>query len=294
MPHTNPPAIGPPHWKHLLVLAVDDHCAYRSLMSTCLETLGVGYRVFADGHAALQALLPGQADLVLTDCRMPVMDGYHMSREIRRRECEQGLPRIPIVALTASLSPEEIKLCFDAGMDACLIKPVRLARLREVLESWLPDADGQRTKPGRWVADSRADWPTRRSLIETFGSQEVVERMLDSLVREAHDDYHVLLQGMIRLDTQMIVERLHRLVGSLAFLGAVELEQRCLALMAEVHAQGLVANKALLEQILEDVCTYLDYLTEIVNLPLQKDHCGKSLPALLVFCVGNFSLFCGI
>lgn len=263
MPSVKYPANSPLHWRRLRVLAVDDHCAYRSLMSTCLETLGVGYRVCADAQAALAAAVPSEVDLLITDCRMPGMDGYQLSRQIRQREREQGLPRMPIVALTASLSAEEVQRCFDAEMDACLVKPLRLLRLREVLHRWLPDAHGQRPAMAAMEADSRADWPTRSSLIETFGSHEVVERLLEGLVREAHEDYRALRQGQVRLDAPGVVERLHRLVGSLAFLGAVELEQRCQALMAQVCNDGLHAHESQLEQALNDVCSYLDYLAEL-------------------------------
>lgn len=254
---------GLPHWSRLRVLAVEDHCIYRSLMSAYLQALGVGHTVVGDGHAGLAALEPGGVALVISDCRMPVMDGYDMSRAIRRREREQGLPRVPVVALTASLSPNEIKRCFEAGMDACLVKPLSLARLREVLESWLPDAHGQRPISGRWVAGSCADRPTRSDLIQTFGSPEVVERMLKSLAQEAYADQQALLQGQLRLDERVIGERLHRLVGSLAFLGAVELELRCELLMTDLRCNGLGVNRLVLEQLLKDVCIYLDYLAEL-------------------------------
>lgn len=257
------PASVPAHWQRLRVLVVDDHCTYRSLMSTCLETLGVGYQVCADGRAALEVLRAQRVDLVITDCRMPILDGYQLCRAVRRRESEQHLPRLPVIALTASVHAHEIQRCVSAGMDACLAKPLKLAQLREVLEYWLPDAQGQRPLSGHWNADARVDWPTRSSLVEAFGSDEVVERLLSSLMREAYEDYRVLLQGQLRLDAQLISERLHRLVGGLAFVGAVELEQQCLVLMAQVSLHGLEVNMPLLEQVLRDICTYLDYLAEL-------------------------------
>ncbi|AZF03886.1 response regulator [Pseudomonas sp. R5-89-07] len=259
MPSANPPA----HWQHLWVLVVEDHCTYRSLMEAFLDTLGVRHVVVGEGESALRVLASVRVDLVISDCRMPVMDGYTMSNKIRRRERALDLPRVPIVALTGSLTPDEITRCFDAGMDACLVKPLSLPRLRELLESWLPDAHGQRSTSGRWVVGACADWPTRAQLIETFGSQSVVDAMLKSLVQEARADQQALLQGQISLDAGLVGERLHRLVGSLAFLGAVELEQRCQALMADLRSKGVRANRSVLEQLLKDVCIYLDYLAEL-------------------------------
>lgn len=56
------------------------------------------------------------------DCRMPEMDGYQATREIRKRERKMG-KHIPIVALTANAVKEDRKICLAAGMVAYLAKP---------------------------------------------------------------------------------------------------------------------------------------------------------------------------
>lgn len=65
---------------------------------------------------------------------MPEMHGQDATREIRRFEAEVGLPRCPIVALTAYASAEEAALCLDAGMDAVLTKPLIRADLYALLQ----------------------------------------------------------------------------------------------------------------------------------------------------------------
>ena len=68
---------------------------------------------------------------------MPVMDGYVAAREIRAREAEFGLRRLPIVALTANAFEDDIAQALAAGMDDHLAKPYTRAQMREVLETWL-------------------------------------------------------------------------------------------------------------------------------------------------------------
>ncbi|MDN3685496.1 response regulator [Vibrio sinaloensis] len=69
------------------------------------------------------------------DCMMPIMDGLTATQQIRQWEEEQNRPRVPIVALTASVLPEEIQSCFDAGMDAYLPKPYKSKQLFDIFLS---------------------------------------------------------------------------------------------------------------------------------------------------------------
>jgi CheY-like chemotaxis protein len=70
------------------------------------------------------------------DMQMPVMDGYTATREIRRREREEGRKLTPIVALTAYVMKEDIRKCLDAGCDAHLTKPIRKPILLEAIQRW--------------------------------------------------------------------------------------------------------------------------------------------------------------
>jgi len=68
---------------------------------------------------------------------MPVMDGYEATREIRRRESELALPRVPVPALTANAFDEDAAKSKEAGMDAHMAKPYSREQLKELLETWM-------------------------------------------------------------------------------------------------------------------------------------------------------------
>jgi response regulator RpfG family c-di-GMP phosphodiesterase len=76
-------------------------------------------------------------DIVFMDLLMPEMDGFEATQKIRDME---GLAEhLPIIALTANVSDEDRDLCFKAGMNEILPKPVRLAELSNCLDRWLPE-----------------------------------------------------------------------------------------------------------------------------------------------------------
>ena len=104
--------------------------------TAALELLGWDVVRVRDGSSAVALATTGRFDLLLLEFRMPLLDGVEAARAIRRFE-EGGMrPRLPIVALTASVMPHEIAGCEAAGMDEVLRKPFTLAGMRGALERW--------------------------------------------------------------------------------------------------------------------------------------------------------------
>jgi len=106
----------------LRALVVEDSAVSRRIAQRMLEKLGCLVELACHGGEALERFAPGRFDVVLMDCRMPVLDGYEATRRIR--EMEPDGMHTPIVALTANAMPEDRQRCLDAGMDAFLAKPV--------------------------------------------------------------------------------------------------------------------------------------------------------------------------
>ncbi len=109
----------------------------RMIALQMLQSLGVQVIEADDGAQALDKVAQHAVDLVLMDCHMPVMDGYTATRCIREREARLGLPRVPIVALTANAFDEDTSQALAAGMDAHLAKPYTRGQLRALMSTWL-------------------------------------------------------------------------------------------------------------------------------------------------------------
>jgi len=119
------------------ILIVDDHPVNRMLLKQQLELLAIDVVAVDSGAAALKLWQNGHFHIIITDCHMPEMDGYELTRHIREIEEMVGSKRIPIIAWTANVMIEEIEHCHAAGMDGLLTKPTALGVLRAEVLKWL-------------------------------------------------------------------------------------------------------------------------------------------------------------
>jgi CheY-like chemotaxis protein/HPt (histidine-containing phosphotransfer) domain-containing protein len=121
------------------VLVVDDHPVNREVLVLQLKLLGIPADSAASGADALTAWARTRYAAVLLDIHMPRMDGHELTRRLRGAEAARnGSTRTPIIAVTADAMKGEEERCLESGMDAYLVKPVIIERLRATLERWLP------------------------------------------------------------------------------------------------------------------------------------------------------------
>ena len=113
------------------VLVVEDNEINRTVMLKQLEVLGYSAVVARNGREGPHKWQSNWFDLVLTDCHMPIMDGFEMTQTIREEEIETCLERTPIIAVTANALHGESAKCLASGMDDYIPKPVETG----VLES---------------------------------------------------------------------------------------------------------------------------------------------------------------
>jgi PAS domain S-box-containing protein len=122
------------------VLVVDDNAVNRELITALLSPFDLDIETAADGAEAIVAAARAPFDLILMDVQMPTMDGLSATRRIRAAT-PSGAPRIPIIAMTANVLPEQVERCLDAGMDDHLGNPINPQKLLEALRHWSPDRD---------------------------------------------------------------------------------------------------------------------------------------------------------
>ena len=110
------------------VLVAEDQPVGRDVIRRQLSKLGIVPVIVNDGQQAYDAYVSGTFDLVITDCHMPHVNGFDLTRMIRRHERGRA-KRVPILALTANALQGEAEFCFTVGMDAYVAKPASLAQL---------------------------------------------------------------------------------------------------------------------------------------------------------------------
>lgn len=131
LPAPTPPESTPHAPMRGRVLVVEDDEINQMVAQRIVEKLGYEVHVVGNGEEALRAVAADGYAAVLMDCQMPIMDGYTATAEIRASE--SGDDRLPIIAMTASVTLEERQRCQAAGMDDYLSKPVDFDALRETL-----------------------------------------------------------------------------------------------------------------------------------------------------------------
>ncbi|KAK3333088.1 hypothetical protein B0T19DRAFT_458192 [Cercophora scortea] len=133
------PALNPPGGHHLLL--VDDNPINMKLLTTVVRKLNHTFATACNGLEAVQlyrsSLRPNQHrfSMVFMDISMPVMDGFKATREIRQLENEAKVAvAAKIVALTGLSGEVSRKEAFASGSDLFLTKPIRLERVRRLLD----------------------------------------------------------------------------------------------------------------------------------------------------------------
>ncbi|WP_123648232.1 PAS domain-containing hybrid sensor histidine kinase/response regulator [Lysobacter enzymogenes] len=214
------------------ILVAEDSPINRELIRRQLLELGHASRVCASGREALAALREGGFDLLLSDCQMPQPDGYQLARAIRAEEARSGGARLAIVAVTASALPEQLERCRAAGMDDCLVKPVRLGELERALRRWLPAA--------QQVAEQAE--PDRAGL----------RAVLPLLLRELPRERESIAEALRAEDAVALAAALHRCAGAIALYDA-QAAARAQALELQLAQRPLPESAAQVVALLEDL-----------------------------------------
>ena len=129
------------------VLVVEDNDVNALIAVAYLDHLGITTTRVTDGRQAVEAAFATpRPDLILMDCRMPVLDGLAATKEIRMIERSTNKARVPVIALTANPGDEDRTECFDAGMDGFLMKPFTGAQFMKAIRMYLSDIREDRAK----------------------------------------------------------------------------------------------------------------------------------------------------
>jgi len=111
------------------------------LLSLILKRNNHVISIARNGEQALLKMESERFDLVLMDIQMPVMDGLTASKKRREYELDNSLPRLPIIALTASVLPQDKKSAQQASMDGFANKPINIQQLLSEIAKILKSTD---------------------------------------------------------------------------------------------------------------------------------------------------------
>jgi len=218
------------------VLMVEDNETNRLILEQILNRLGCHVTHAGNGLEALDILRQRSFDLVLMDVQMPVMDGLVAASKIRERESALGLPRQPIIALTANALAGDREMCLQAGMDDYVAKPVTIGSISTAMLRWLPA-----TRVAEPAADSKpaavetpAPAPSVPSLDfndlrASLGkeAERIIPNIITAYLREGVAHIQVLSTLGDDFDLEHITRIVHNLKSSSAALGLAAFSGLC-------------------------------------------------------------------
>ncbi|MDX2465558.1 MAG: ATP-binding protein [Porticoccus sp.] len=258
------------------LLFAEDNVVNQRVIQQQLSVLGYSVEIAGDGEEALSLWEKNRTkyQLLLTDCHMPKLDGYGLSKAIRSQEKDGD--HIPIIAITADAIQGADNQCFQAGMDDYLSKPLLIAELSAKLEKWLAVSVSSSFSPvdptGENVNESR-DEPRDRETEKAAGTidnaidAEILPIFLGSSNREMlktfyYEYYKSALSIMDEIHFSVRENNFselaalgHKLKSSSYTVGATKVGDTCLAI--EVGVQE-VENSADLAKKVGQLQIYFD------------------------------------
>ncbi|WDU65079.1 response regulator [Pseudomonas poae] len=226
-----------------LILVAEDHPTNQALIKWQLDRLGFDCELAGNGSEALHQFNENIHCMLITDCYMPVMDGYTLAQKIRAKiDSHSGFP---ILAMTASVLVEEQKRCAAAGINACLLKPLNLDTLREAVNKWMPRATAS-DDSGSAEVDN--DWQSLLALLDT---NPELKGLISGFIETSEVD--IAYMERLPLNGQPLIEQLHRLRGALRLFNLHELAAQSANLEQALGDTGQVVERADLLEYLQRV-----------------------------------------
>ena len=210
------------------MLIVDDKADNRTLFVKLLSALaspgsGFDLREAANGREAIEVWEAWRPHLILMDMRMPVLDGYDATKQIRRAEERKHQTRTIIIAVTASSLEEERTVVFQAGCDDFLRKPFHEEDVFEMLHTHLGvrfvyAEQGADLESGEQVSAQQALTKERLRMLPA----DWMTALLDAAERADGNEIFTLLQ-QIQPGDAALAEAIAALVNGFAFDELIEL-----------------------------------------------------------------------
>jgi CheY-like chemotaxis protein len=274
---TAPPPVSAP----LHIAVAEDNEFNAQLIEQLLTRRGHRVSLAQNGREALELVEQSTFDLLFLDIHMPVLDGFEVAREIRRRERETG-GHLPVVALTARSRDADREKCLEAGMDDFLTKPFHSEELWTVIERVRahqpleqPAAEQQ--------SEPQALLDHTTILAACGGDESLLKKLCQSFQSRIPGHLSALEDALEQQDANRLREAAHKICGMIATFSAeagdvaANLEER--AARGDIEECRPLVND--LRRMASRVISAVGDLS-VESLRILSDTTDKSRPAALV------------
>ncbi|NOQ14079.1 MAG: transporter substrate-binding domain-containing protein [Methyloprofundus sp.] len=227
------------------LLIVEDDIINQQIACNMLSKTGLIIDIAKNGQQAINLWQQNDYDLILMDCRMPVMDGYQATALIRAQELES---HIPIIALTANSGAEDRRHCLDSGMNEVITKPFKKEFLIKSLSKWLSPvlADDENNVVAADYEMTEV-LSLEKSVKDTSLDRVLLEKLKQEMAEDFAEIYTTITQAIEKIIQQLdnelagmpnetIAQLAHSLKSPAASLGAIKLSK--IAAELEIYADN--------------------------------------------------------
>jgi EAL domain-containing protein (putative c-di-GMP-specific phosphodiesterase class I)/signal transduction histidine kinase/DNA-binding response OmpR family regulator/HPt (histidine-containing phosphotransfer) domain-containing protein len=204
------------------ILVAEDNPVNRELMRAQLQALEYQADFAENGHIAFEIWKVKQHDILLTDIRMPEMDGLSLIRAVRENNVLTETST-QIIAISANAMEEDIQQCMEAGADEVLPKPVELELLKLKLDAWqspLVTLD--------ILLSDKVEAIDLSVLVRSVGQKpEVHFKLLKDFAEYLTEFLDNIENAFAWKKTNQLIESTHKLKSSARSLGAIQLGDIC-------------------------------------------------------------------
>ena len=258
-----------------LILLAEDNLTNQNVIKRQLDVLGYAVEIANDGLEALELMKKREYAILLTDCHMPNLDGFDLTKNIRKSEADLT-DRLPIVAVTASVMKEEIDNCFASGMNDYLMKPLEMDKLRAMLRKWMPESESKATATISSESDDTEVDPTDSNATSSGGNGPIDPTALKSIFGDDDDTFVEILKEFVEPSSANAEEieiayqersadgvskAAHKLKSSSRSIGANELADICQTL----EAAGKKEDWEVIDNVAPRLSTSIQEVIEYIN-----------------------------
>ncbi|MBM4082054.1 MAG: sigma-54-dependent Fis family transcriptional regulator, partial [Planctomycetes bacterium] len=183
----------------ITLLVIDDDPAHAEAVAESLEKVGHKCLVATSGRQGLQMLEDQSPDVVITDMRMPDVDGMDILRAAKKQ-----LPDVEVLLVTAFADVKDAVTAMQEGAATYLTKPVNIAELRTVVDKAL-----QKQKLARTNVELRQQLDEKFGFAGIIGNNPKMKRIFDQLKSVSATSATVLICGESGTGKELIAKAIH-------------------------------------------------------------------------------------
>jgi CheY-like chemotaxis protein len=244
------------------ILIAENNKINSLLLKSQLESHSKNITLANDGRTARFYLQKIKYDLILLDLQMPYFTGLELINFIKQPGSTNK--DSPVIAITAHKQSLQRKTLTEAGFDECLIKPVLLDQLFEILGRWLPEENSRLNNQTGMI-----DY-VRTLLDKTAGNTELTHTLFSKLFSELQIQSDTIEQALKENELLVAEETAHKLHGSVSFCGFTDLQACAKALeisLSKNDTQQIYPNFLLLKNKIID---FISLKESILNQLLES------------------------